>query len=118
MPASCPRWRRWCGGAACFTGDGARRATSPRGRAPWRASRARVEKALSSLGTVIPIRLGGRPHPDDATVAKVMAAGKLAGSYIAVGSGTINDLAKFAAAKQRKRCAVFATAPFDELNDQ
>jgi glycerol-1-phosphate dehydrogenase [NAD(P)+] len=72
---------------------------------------ARVEKALASLGTVMPIKLDARPHPDDATVAKVMAAGKLAGSYIAVGSGTINDLAKYAAARQRKRCAVFATAP-------
>ena len=38
-------------------------------------------------------------------------AGAKAGSYIAVGSGTINDLAKFSAAQQGKRCAVFATAP-------
>lgn len=71
----------------------------------------RVEKALASLGEVKSIRLDGRPHPDDVTVAKVMAAGKEAGSYIAVGSGTINDLAKYAAAKQHKRCVVFATAP-------
>jgi glycerol-1-phosphate dehydrogenase [NAD(P)+] len=72
---------------------------------------ARVEKALASLGAVKSIRLEGRPHPDDATVVEVMAAGKTAGSYVAVGSGTINDLAKFAAAKQRKRCVVFPTAP-------
>ena len=42
---------------------------------------------------------------------EVMEAGLKAGSYIAVGSGTINDLAKFSAARQGKRCAVFATAP-------
>ncbi len=68
----------------------------------------RIERALDP---VIPIRLGDRPHPDEATAAKVMHAGEKAGSYIAVGSGTINDLAKYAAARQGKRCAVFATAP-------
>lgn len=68
----------------------------------------RVEEAL---GSVIPVRLAGRPHPDEQTAAKVMSAGAKAGSYVAVGSGTINDLAKFAAAKQGKPCAVFATAP-------
>jgi glycerol-1-phosphate dehydrogenase [NAD(P)+] len=68
----------------------------------------RVEHALEP---VIPIRLAGRPHPDERTAAKVMSAGAKAGSYIAVGSGTINDLAKFAAARQGKRCVVFATAP-------
>jgi glycerol-1-phosphate dehydrogenase [NAD(P)+] len=70
----------------------------------------RVETALAGRG-VISIRLPGRPHPDEQTAAKVMAAGARAGSYIAVGSGTINDLAKFSAAQQGKRCAVFATAP-------
>ena len=68
----------------------------------------RVEDALEP---VIPIRLAGRPHPDEFTATKVMNEGVKAGSYIAVGSGTINDLAKFAAAQQGKRCAVFATAP-------
>ena len=71
----------------------------------------RVEEALESLGAVIPIRLSGRPHPDDRTAAKVMREGLRAGSWIGVGSGTINDLAKFASARQGKRCAVFATAP-------
>lgn len=70
----------------------------------------RVEAALAGRG-VISVRLPGRPHPDELTAAKVMAAGAKAGSYIAVGSGTINDLAKFSAAQQGKRCAVFATAP-------
>ncbi len=70
----------------------------------------RIEAALAGRG-VISVRLPGRPHPDEQTAAKVMAAGAKAGSYIAVGSGTINDLAKFSAAQQGKRCAVFATAP-------
>lgn len=70
----------------------------------------RVEAALAGRG-VISIRLPGRPHPDEQTAARVMAAGAKAGSYIAVGSGTINDLTKFSAAQQGKRCAVFATAP-------
>ncbi|MGE0239763.1 MAG: iron-containing alcohol dehydrogenase [Parvibaculaceae bacterium] len=71
----------------------------------------RVETALQSLGKPMAIRLGHRPHPDDKTADRVMQEGGKAGSYIAVGSGTICDLAKYAAARQGKRCAVFATAP-------
>ncbi|QIG46550.1 sn-glycerol-1-phosphate dehydrogenase [Nordella sp. HKS 07] len=71
----------------------------------------RVETALASLGEIIPIRLGKRPHPDDETAARVMREGERAGAYIAVGSGSICDLAKYSAARQGKRCAVFATAP-------
>lgn len=71
----------------------------------------RVETALQSTGKLIAIRLGRRPHPDDKTAQRVMHEGNEAGSYIAVGSGTICDLAKYAAARQGKRCAVFATAP-------
>jgi glycerol-1-phosphate dehydrogenase [NAD(P)+] len=68
----------------------------------------RVEEALPR---VIPIRLAGRPVADERTAAAVMRAGVKAGSYIAVGSGTLNDLAKLAAARQNKAYAVFATAP-------
>lgn len=71
----------------------------------------RVEAVLSAQSEIIAIRLGKRPHPDDKTAARVMQAGERAGSYIAVGSGSICDLAKYAAARQGKRCAVFATAP-------
>jgi len=71
----------------------------------------RVEAALASLGEIIPIRLGKRPHPDDKTAERVMGEGERAGSYIAVGSGSITDLAKYSAARQGKRCAVFGTAP-------
>lgn len=71
----------------------------------------RVEVALAQLGPVVPIPLGARPHPDDETAACVMERGAGAASYIAVGAGTINDLAKYAAARQNKRYCVFATAP-------
>jgi glycerol-1-phosphate dehydrogenase [NAD(P)+] len=71
----------------------------------------RVEAALATQGEVVAIRLGKRPHPDDKTAERVMRAGAQAGSYIAVGSGSICDLAKYSAALQGKRCAVFATAP-------
>jgi glycerol-1-phosphate dehydrogenase [NAD(P)+] len=68
----------------------------------------RVEEAL---GRVIPIRLSGRPIPDDRLAAQIMRAGIKAGSYVAVGSGVVDDLAKLAAARQGKPYAVFATAP-------
>jgi glycerol-1-phosphate dehydrogenase [NAD(P)+] len=71
----------------------------------------RVEEALARLGPVLPIRLGARPHPDGRTADRVMEQGGPAASYVAVGAGTINDLAKYAAARQGKRYAVFATAP-------
>jgi glycerol-1-phosphate dehydrogenase [NAD(P)+] len=76
-----------------------------------RALGRRVEAALASTSKLIPIRLGNRPHPDHNTAERVMLEGEKAGAYIAVGSGTICDLAKYAAAGQGKRCAVFATAP-------
>jgi glycerol-1-phosphate dehydrogenase [NAD(P)+] len=80
-------------------------------RNTYEALGGRVEAALGTLGKVASIRFPGRPHADDATAGLVMRAGEAARSYIAVGSGTINDLVKYAAARQGKRCAVFATAP-------
>lgn len=71
----------------------------------------RVERALASTAAVIPIHLGDRPHADMATAEALIRQTSPAASLIAVGSGTINDLCKFAAARQNKRCAVFATAP-------
>lgn len=68
----------------------------------------RIEEALRG---VVPIRLEGSPIADDRLAAQVMRAGLKAGSYIAVGSGTIDDLAKLAAARQVKPYAVFPTAP-------
>jgi glycerol-1-phosphate dehydrogenase [NAD(P)+] len=51
------------------------------------------------------------PKPDSETVARVRAATAEADALIAVGSGTINDLCKYAAFLDRKPYAVFGTAP-------
>ena len=72
---------------------------------------ARVEHALRTLGPVDSIVLPEGAHPDLPTVERVRAATKDADGLIAVGSGTINDLVKFSAAKDGKPFAVFATAP-------
>ena len=72
---------------------------------------ARVERALSRLGTIVPVVLEPRPHADLATVATLRRACGSADALVAVGSGTINDLCKYAAAKDGKPYIVFATAP-------
>ena len=72
---------------------------------------ARVERALSRLGTIVPVVLEPQPHADLATVATLRRACGSADALVAVGSGTINDLCKFAAAKDGKPYVVFATAP-------
>ena len=72
---------------------------------------ARVEQALAAAGQVIPIRLRDHPHADDTTVDRIRAATADADALIAVGSGTINDLCKYAAFQDGKPYAVFGTAP-------
>lgn len=72
---------------------------------------ARVEQALSKLGRVDSVVLPREPHADLATVDWLRAHSAGADALIAVGSGTINDLAKYAAARDAKPFAVFATAP-------
>jgi glycerol-1-phosphate dehydrogenase [NAD(P)+] len=71
----------------------------------------RIEKALVGKFETISIVLPDRPHPDDHTVELLRKAAAKADALIAVGSGTINDLCKFAAAQDGKPYAVFATAP-------
>jgi glycerol-1-phosphate dehydrogenase [NAD(P)+] len=71
---------------------------------------ARVEHALATLGSVIPVVLD-RPHADAATVERLRNACASADALVAVGSGTINDLCKAAAAADGKRHVVFPTAP-------
>ena len=71
----------------------------------------RVERALDALATVLPVVLAGQPHADADTSAHVRRACASADALIAVGSGTINDLCKHAAAADGKPYAVFATAP-------
>ena len=72
---------------------------------------ARVERALDSLGAVDSIVLSGRPHPDAETVDRIRSATSGADALVAVGSGTINDLCKYASAEDGKPYVVFATAP-------
>lgn len=72
---------------------------------------ARVERSLASLGRVDSIVLEGEVHPDVATCNRVRDATAQADALVAVGSGTINDIAKYSAARAGKPWAVFATAP-------
>jgi glycerol-1-phosphate dehydrogenase [NAD(P)+] len=71
----------------------------------------RVARALDPLAVVLPVVLAGQPHADADTAAKLRQACASADALIAVGSGTINDLCKYAAAADGKPYAVFATAP-------
>ena len=71
----------------------------------------RVLRALAGVAAIGPIVLGGQPHADAHTVEIVRRACEDADALVAVGSGTINDLCKYAAAKDKKPYVVFATAP-------
>jgi len=71
----------------------------------------RVEAALRNLGPIIPVHLSAHPHADMAMAEGVAEAASGAKSIVAVGSGTINDLCKYVAAKHDIECAVFTTAP-------
>ncbi|MDO8358577.1 MAG: sn-glycerol-1-phosphate dehydrogenase [Devosia sp.] len=70
-----------------------------------------VERALDGGHSVISVVLPEGPHPDGDTVARLRIAATSADALIAVGSGTINDLCKYASAQDGKPYAVFATAP-------
>ena len=72
---------------------------------------ARVGRALASLGSVDEVVLDGTPHADLATVELLREATRMSDTLVAVGSGTINDLCKCAAAGAGKPYIVFATAP-------
>lgn len=72
---------------------------------------ARIERALAPLARIDSVTLPRNVHADMSGVEAVRAATAAADALIAVGSGTINDLVKFAAAKDGKPFAVFPTAP-------
>ena len=72
---------------------------------------ARVARALRSVARIDEIVLPSGPHADERTAALVRERTAAADALVAVGSGTVNDLAKYAAACDRKPYAVFATAP-------
>jgi glycerol-1-phosphate dehydrogenase [NAD(P)+] len=71
----------------------------------------RVEAALRRRFDVQSIVLPDNPYPDDDTVGAIRAATAAADAFIAIGSGTINDLTKYASALAHKPYAVFGTAP-------
>jgi glycerol-1-phosphate dehydrogenase [NAD(P)+] len=71
----------------------------------------RVRKALSKASRLTHIHLARNPEPDEHTAIAIEREGAQADAFIAVGSGTINDLCKYAAARSGKPYAVFATAP-------
>ena len=60
---------------------------------------------------VIEVDLGAHPYASLECVDKIREASQSARSIVAVGSGTINDLCKYAAHQEGKPYAVFASAP-------
>lgn len=78
--------------------------------ATWTAAGAAAADALGPTGAVRRVLLGERPHPDAATLEQVQALCEGAGSLLAVGSGTINDLTRMVAARTGRPYAVLGTA--------
>jgi glycerol-1-phosphate dehydrogenase [NAD(P)+] len=71
----------------------------------------RVERALASRGDIVSLVLSDRPHADMPTAQRVQDATASADALVAVGSGTITDLCKFASARAGKPFVAFGTAP-------
>ena len=71
----------------------------------------RIERAAAAVGDVVPVVLAEHPHADAELADEIALAAQSADALIAVGSGTINDLCKYAGALAGKPYAVFATAP-------
>lgn len=69
----------------------------------------RVARALSRLGPVDEIILN-HPHADMASVVHLEKRLQPYGGIVAVGSGTINDLTKFASFRNGQKYCVFGTA--------
>ncbi|MEQ1956732.1 iron-containing alcohol dehydrogenase [Mesorhizobium yinganensis] len=72
---------------------------------------ARVEAALDGRHAVQSVVFPEAPYPDDVTADRIRGETSCADALIAIGSGTINDLCKYASALDKKPYAVFATAP-------
>jgi glycerol-1-phosphate dehydrogenase [NAD(P)+] len=72
---------------------------------------AAIERALAGAVAVTPIVLDADVEADLATSRRVQAACAGADALVAVGSGTVNDLCKHAAATLGRPYAVFGTAP-------
>jgi glycerol-1-phosphate dehydrogenase [NAD(P)+] len=71
----------------------------------------RVKRSLQSVARVIAQVLPGHPVPDLARADELARQTAQADAYVAVGSGTINDLCKYTAARAGRPYVVFATAP-------
>lgn len=76
-----------------------------------RAFGQRVSRALQSLGAVERLVFPAPPHPDMEAAEQVRCAAARCDALVAVGSGTINDLVKYAAAAMDRPYVVFGTAP-------
>lgn len=72
---------------------------------------ARVAAALEASHRVETVVMPAAPHPDMDAVDAVAGRSAGADALIAVGSGSINDIVKYAAHLKRKPYAVFGTAP-------
>lgn len=70
-----------------------------------------IARRLSAIATIEHIALTTRPVADEQTLAMIERAATSCDALIAVGSGTINDLCKLAAARLARPYVVFATAP-------
>lgn len=71
----------------------------------------RVAGSLANTFDIDQIVLGDHPHPDMRTVQIVIDATNEADALIAIGSGSINDITKYAAHLTRRPYVVFGTAP-------
>lgn len=72
---------------------------------------ATIERALDGGYAVQSVVLPSAPHPDAETVETVRRLTAGSDALVAVGSGSINDISKYASAQDGKPYAVFATAP-------
>lgn len=72
---------------------------------------AKVAASLAAAFMVDEIVLSRHPHPDMDAVNGVIARTKSANALVAVGSGSINDITKYAAHLTGRPFAVFGTAP-------
>ncbi len=72
---------------------------------------ARTKRSLKSAYNITPIILSEKTSADGPTVDYIIENAKTVDAIIAVGSGTINDLCKYAASLLHKPYAVFGTAP-------
>ena len=71
----------------------------------------RVFRALAGIAHLDLLLLSERPHADAKTVERIRNESTSADALVAVGSGTINDLCKYAAALDHKPYVAFGTAP-------